>query len=641
MSRMNNSKSNSMGDGPPTQPGYPQNMMGHPGFPQGMPMGPSPQAPTAQQQQQHHERLMQLKMQQQQLEMQLKQNKLSNNQQMHAAQMMQQQQLQRRRSSGSTSLSTAVPTTAGRNSPGTLMRPPDLKKPPPPTMLSPSLHRQTIAPPTITGAGANIALLPTALRRDQSSQLAPPVVPTEQMKQLMTTLNWTDRSIYISRLMLGGASVNGFLRATATAQRIKKQRARQIKKQQTTPNEEENLKKEAMNPRTAKKLRAELCSGLEFCKSLHDTLRSVVRELDPSQMVAPLAEPNPVATGMQSASYVPPKPMHTMIPPAPTTAPSPKRIAAPPQPQAQPSPQKTSTTTASPGDRNGSTLRKLRKRKFPDLPTPNVDEVDPETGRKYSRKDYALLLLEVSRFRALNEGDYVAAKVSSRDLWILARVVKDYPLDCGPSPAEFLQLSESKRDALFRDKVIIKDVEDSNSTSTIAVVRSNVLPLPRTFAEAADWGSRCRKASRVYAMYPMTTSLYSGTVIDNTTYCRGDDDIIVVEFDGDEADAKTNKMPQYHIPARFVTMIPREPTQIVTQSHKKRKSAAAPAAAAVLPNSKAAKRSATSSGKHKRGASSDSALNNMLDEIAYGDIGGIGGDLDLDQFDLGFDVKGK
>jgi len=114
-----------------------------------------------------------------------------------------------------------------------------------------------------------------------------------------------------------------------------------------------------------------------------------------------------------------------------------------------------------------------------------------------------------------------------------------------------------------------------------------------------------------------------------------------VEFDGDEADAKTNKMPQYHIPARFVTMIPREPTQIVTQSHKKRKSAAAPAAAAVLPNSKAAKRSATSSGKHKRGASSDSALNNMLDEIAYGDIGGIGGDLDLDQFDLGFDVKGK
>jgi hypothetical protein len=35
-------------------------------------------------------------------------------------------------------------------------------------------------------------------------------------------------------------------------------------------------------------------------------------------------------------------------------------------------------------------------------------------------------------------------------------------------------------------------------------------------------------------MYPQTTSLYSATVIDNITYCRGEDDIIVVEFDGEE-----------------------------------------------------------------------------------------------------------
>ena len=35
-------------------------------------------------------------------------------------------------------------------------------------------------------------------------------------------------------------------------------------------------------------------------------------------------------------------------------------------------------------------------------------------------------------------------------------------------------------------------------------------------------------------MYPQTTALYCATVIDNTTYCRNQDDIIVVEFDGDE-----------------------------------------------------------------------------------------------------------
>lgn len=45
---------------------------------------------------------------------------------------------------------------------------------------------------------------------------------------------------------------------------------------------------------------------------------------------------------------------------------------------------------------------------------------------------------------------------------------------------------------------------------------------------------RIKKGSRVYAMYPKTTSLYPATVIDSTTYCRGDDDIIVVEFDGEE-----------------------------------------------------------------------------------------------------------
>ena len=35
-------------------------------------------------------------------------------------------------------------------------------------------------------------------------------------------------------------------------------------------------------------------------------------------------------------------------------------------------------------------------------------------------------------------------------------------------------------------------------------------------------------------MYPRTTSLYPATVVDNSTYCRGDDNIVVVEFDGDE-----------------------------------------------------------------------------------------------------------
>jgi hypothetical protein len=73
-------------------------------------------------------------------------------------------------------------------------------------------------------------------------------------------------------------------------------------------------------------------------------------------------------------------------------------------------------------------------------------------------------------------------------------------------------------------------------------------------------------------MYPNTTSLYPATVVDSTTYCRDEDDIIVVEFDGEEPD-ETGLIPKYHIPARFVTLIPREfpSSQPPTAKSNKRK----------------------------------------------------------------------
>lgn len=135
-------------------------------------------------------------------------------------------------------------------------------------------------------------------------------------------------------------------------------------------------------------------------------------------------------------------------------------------------------------------------------------------------------------------------------------------------------MSAARREALHKDrKVLLKDVEERDEdVGSVEVARHLVLPLPRTYGEAADWASRLKKGSRVYAMYPHTTSLYAATVIDNTTYCRGDDDIVVVEFDGEDPDATTGQVPACHIPARFVTLIPKE---FAAQS-----SAAAAAAAA-------------------------------------------------------------
>jgi hypothetical protein len=314
------------------------------------------------------------------------------------------------------------------------------------------------------------------------------------------------------------------------------------------------------------------------------------------------------------------------------------------------------TTTASPGDPNGSTLRKLRKRK-PDsslVPDLKIPEIDPSTGKKFTKKDQAFRLLDVHRFRALRVGDYVAAKLSSRDLWILARVVQPYP-GMSISAHDFLAAytpenssaqQQKRRDALFRDKkVFIKDVEEKDSTTnTDSAIRSHILPLPRTFGEAADWGSRCRKGTRVYAMYPMTTSLYSGTVIDNTTYCRGDDDIIVVEFDGDETN-KQGKLPHYHIPARFVTLIPREFPASQTNPKKRKSSTLLPSSSSMSSSSsnkrisvskhQLPKRGSTAATTKKKEHDEDSALDNMLDEISYSDLAGAGGAGDLD-FDLGF-----
>ena len=50
---------------------------------------------------------------------------------------------------------------------------------------------------------------------------------TPEQNQLLSQCDYTDRVIWATRVLCGGNSVNGFLRATASAQRIKKQRARQ------------------------------------------------------------------------------------------------------------------------------------------------------------------------------------------------------------------------------------------------------------------------------------------------------------------------------------------------------------------------------------------------------------------------------
>jgi len=56
-----------------------------------------------------------------------------------------------------------------------------------------------------------------------------------------------------------------------------------------------------------------------------------------------------------------------------------------------------------------------------------------------------------------------------------------------------LALLQSKRDSLMNIRVSLQDVEgyDASDPSKVKFIhRSNVLPLPNSYEEAADWGSR-------------------------------------------------------------------------------------------------------------------------------------------------------
>jgi SGF29 tudor-like domain len=327
-----------------------------------------------------------------------------------------------------------------------------------------------------------------------------------------------------------------------------------------------------MNPRTVKKLKAEMEASLQFCSQMHNLLRGIIMDIDKAQIphLPPYLPPSATSPSIPPPTVINPPPA------APAPAPVVNNAAMPWVVRNDASggvqPKGTSKTDASAGNAEGSTLRKMRKTKLPPNlePQPVVPEVDGAGRRLVNKKEHHIRLFEMLRFRALRSGDFVAARTTSRDLWILARVLKDYPGIENTPPLEFFQLSEARRDALFKEKVHIKDVEGDGHTFQVA--RNLVLPLPRTYSEAADWGSRIKKGMRCYSMYPETTSLYPATVYDSTTYCRGQDDILVVEFDGEEPD-ETGVIPKYHIPARFATLIPREfsSAQPPSVSSKKRK----------------------------------------------------------------------
>jgi len=325
---------------------------------------------------------------------------------------------------------------------------------------------------------SSTASAPITLPNPPSTQMT-----QEQIQNLLSRCDWIDKTLYVARQVCGGASLNGFGRAIGQAQRIRRQRQRSttntLKRENSnmsnnnnnatdssnnnnnkTPDcTEEEWKNIIMNTKTTQKLIKEFERGLSFCLLMHDTIRSIVGEMgDPGvlpDVALPLKPPPPknglIATtatttattaeaagaaareedslfGMDDLLDVKPvmsldTTMSTMSAAADTRA------------------------TAKPGsaEQSKSELRKHRKKKPPSdtsflLDAPKMSDESSSSKRKLTKKDMMVRFFEVSRFRDLREGDRVAARTSSRDLWILSRVVKSYPCPTN-FPHELLALT--------------------------------------------------------------------------------------------------------------------------------------------------------------------------------------------------------
>jgi hypothetical protein len=95
-----------------------------------------------------------------------------------------------------------------------------------------------------------------------------------------------------------------------------------------------------------------------------------------------------------------------------------------------------------------------------------LDEYNISSKRLITKKEHGYQIAEILRFPSLHNGDYMAARVTSWDLWILARVAHDYP-SIHMNSDDFLKLTLVKCDALFRVKVVVKDADEKESGEPI------------------------------------------------------------------------------------------------------------------------------------------------------------------------------
>jgi len=183
----------------------------------------------------------------------------------------------------------------------------------------------------------------------------------------------------------------------------------------------DGLKLLKSNPDVARSMMVELGLGLTYCHTMSVTIESILKAIDnPSTSIENSKSSTTMTGGVEAVK----KKQSNAISMAQFHSPSNGALLA--------------------GNPIGSTLRKLRDKQKGHVKIKDPLENEPltdEKGKKFTRKDLAYRHFVKTRFRSLVTGDYVAARPQSQDLWILARVVRDWKENDVPSGAELLSMS--------------------------------------------------------------------------------------------------------------------------------------------------------------------------------------------------------
>ena len=266
-----------------------------------------------------------------------------------------------------------------------------------------------------------------------------PSLTNEQVLEIASKqLPVEERIVFVSKQLLGTGK-NGFSARASAMQRMKRQRVRQS----GSVGGEEQLKKNTFNPRLAKKLHFEMTEALQFTNMMTEVLKSIMVEIDPENPLLSISHSHPPVYNpetYESSSDMPDKIMQNpSLKQKLSTNLKTTVVAYADCPEAN-----ANNHLVNEGEDLLSNVRVIINFFFGDQPQMlfpigftlrkhTAEAIDPgllalisDGDEKLTKKEVSYRLFELLRWRTLEEGDHVAAKVSSQELWILGRVVKKW-----------------------------------------------------------------------------------------------------------------------------------------------------------------------------------------------------------------------